>query len=67
MKLTGGSLGLLWVPAMAVKLGGMASVVTEGDSLSPSELVFQIKISISQVCVIVWEFRVIYSMLFIWA
>lgn len=52
---------------MAVKLGGMASVVTEGDSLSPSELAFQIKISISQVCVIVWEFRVIYSMLFIWA
>lgn len=61
------SVGLLWGPAMTVKLGGMASVVTEGDSLSPNELAFPIKISISQVCVIVWEFRVIYSMLFIWA
>lgn len=61
MKLTGGSEGFLWVPAMTVKLGGMASAVTEGDSLSPNELAFQIKISISQVCVIV------YSMLFIWA
>lgn len=41
--------------------------MTEGDALSQNKLAFQIKNSLSQLCVIVWEFSVSYSMLFIWA
>lgn len=41
--------------------------MAEGDALSQNKLGFQIKSSLNQVCVIGWEFRVIYAMLFIWA
>lgn len=46
---------------------GEDNVVTEGDALSQNKLGFQMQNSLNQVCVIVWEFSVSYSMLFIWA
>lgn len=45
----------------------MGNVVTEGDSSSQNKLAFQRKSSLNEVCIIAWEFRVMFSMLFIWA